>query len=179
MSSHTVYRLTSQSSFEGIEAFQETIPVASNYEILVKIRSVALNFRDIAISKGFYPFSVKGNVVPCSDMAGEVVQVGEGVQDFHVGDRVTSTVCQAALYGPVLNPENTLGSSIDGVLRQYIVLPAHVAVRLPDSRHTFTEWAASITTSYSVWNAFYGSVPLKPGQTVLVLGMIYRIFHLI
>lgn len=170
---HTVYRLTSRTGFDGLEAFQEPLPSAGKHEILVRVRSVALNFRDIAIAKGIFPLPVKDNVVPCSDMAGEVVQVGEGVREFAIGDHVTAPVSLIVLYGPVKDEDNSLGGSVDGVLREYIVLPAHATIKLPkSSSHSFTEWAAMVTTAYTVWNAFYGSIPLRPGQTVLVLGMI-------
>lgn len=169
MSSQTVYRLTSRTGFNGIEAFQEPVPSASRHEVLVKIRSVSLNFRDIAIAKGIFPLPVKDNVVPCSDMAGEVVQVGEGVEGFSVGDTVTAPVSLIVLYGPVKDEDHSLGATVDGVLRQYVVLPAHATIKLGPS-HTFTEWAATVTTAYTVWNAFYGSAPLRPGQTVLLLG---------
>lgn len=44
------------------------------FEVLsIKIKAVALNYRDIAISTGLYPFPVKTNVVPYSDASGEVL----------------------------------------------------------------------------------------------------------
>lgn len=171
MSTQTVYRLASRGSFEGLQPVQEPIPQAGKYEVLVRVRSVALNFRDIAIAKDIFPLPVKDNLVPCSDMAGEVVQVGELVRDFSIGDRVIAPVSLIVLYGPVKDEDNSLGGSVDGVLQQYIVLPAHATVKLPCSSHTFSDWAATVTTAYTVWNAFYGCQPLKPGQTVLLLGL--------
>ena len=170
MSTQTVYRFASRGSLDGLQSSQEPIPVAGKYEVLVKVRSVALNFRDIAIAKDIFPLPVKEDLIPCSDMAGEVVQVGDQVRDFSVGDRVVAPVSLVVLYGPVTDEDNSLGGSVDGVLRQYLVLPAHATVKLPPSSHSFSDWAATVTTAYTVWNAFYGGVPLKPGQTVLLLG---------
>jgi NADPH:quinone reductase-like Zn-dependent oxidoreductase len=170
MPTQTVYRLVSQAGFDGLQSFQEPVPSTGKYEVLVRVRSVALNFRDIAIATGNFPLPVKDNVVPCSDMAGDVVQVGEGVREFSIGDRVIAPVSLVVLYGPVQDEDNSLGGSVDGVLRQYLLLPAHATVKLPRSSHTFCEWAATVTTAYTVWNAFYGYAPLRPGQTVLFLG---------
>jgi NADPH:quinone reductase-like Zn-dependent oxidoreductase len=170
MSTQTVYRLVSPGSFEGLQPTQEAISHAGKYEILVRVRSVALNFRDIAIARDIFPLPVKENLVPCSDMAGEVLQVGEGVGGFAIGDHVIAPVSLIVLYGPVKDEDNSLGGSVDGVLRQYLVLPAHSTVKLPRSSHTFSDWAATVTTAYTVWNAFYGCSPLRPGQTVLLLG---------
>lgn len=171
MSSHTVYRLSSRNGFDGIEAFQEPIPVITKHEVLIRVRGVALNYRDIATALGTLPLAIKDRVVPCSDMAGEIAQVGEGVEGFSIGDRVTCPVSPAVIYGPVKDENHTLGGSIDGVLREYIVLPAIAVIKLPSSSHSFAEWSAVVTTASTVWNAFYGNAPLRPGQTVLVLGM--------
>ncbi|KAF7555276.1 hypothetical protein G7Z17_g2284 [Cylindrodendrum hubeiense] len=170
MSTHTVYRFTSRNGFDGLQAFQEPIPVAGKYEVLVKVRSVALNYRDVAIANSTYPVPVKDLVIPCSDMAGEVVQVGELADGFSIGDRVISPVSHAMLYGPAKDHINTLGGLKDGVLREYIALPAHATIKLPKSSHSFAQWASLVTTGGTAWNSLYGLVPLKPGQTVLVLG---------
>ncbi|KIX94911.1 uncharacterized protein Z520_09221 [Fonsecaea multimorphosa CBS 102226] len=166
----TVYRLTSRTGFDGLESFQEPVPTASKHDILIKVCSVALNFRDIAIATGTYPVPVKDNVVPCSDMAGEVVQVGDEVKGFAVGDLVIAPVSLDTLYGPVKEQAGSLGGSEDGVLRQYLTLQGNTAIKLPKSNHSLDEWAATVTAVYTVWNAFYGAMPLKPGDTVLALG---------
>ena len=57
-------------------------------EVLVRVRAVSLNFRDIAILRGRYPRRSVPGLVPVSDAAGEVVAVGEDVHAFKVGDRV-------------------------------------------------------------------------------------------
>ncbi|KAH7020228.1 hypothetical protein EDB80DRAFT_870819 [Ilyonectria destructans] len=170
MASHTVYRLTSRDGFDGLQAFTEPIPTAGKYEILVKVRSVALNYRDVAIATSKYPAPVKDQVIPCSDMAGEVVQVGDLVDGFSVGDSVISPVSHVMLYGPAKSHLHTLGGLKDGVLREYMALPAHAIIKLPKSSHSFTQWASMITTAGTAWNALYEYAPLKPGQTVLVLG---------
>ena len=170
MSRQTVYRLTSRTGFDGLESFQEPVPSAAKHEILVKVRSVALNFRDVAIATGTYPVPVKDNLVPCSDMAGEVVEVGEGVSGFAVGDWVTAPVSLDTLYGPVKDGAGSLGGSEDGVLREYFTLQGNTAIKIPKSNHNLNDWATTVTAVYTVWNAFYGATPLKPGDTVLALG---------
>ncbi|CAJ2513015.1 Uu.00g011340.m01.CDS01 [Anthostomella pinea] len=152
MSSQTVFRLTPQNGFEALQAFQEPIPTVGKQEVLVKIRSVALNYRDIVIATAKYPVPVKDNVIPCSDMAGEVAQVSDGVTVLSVGDRVLAPVDPDFLYGPSKGAGGAFGGGRDGVLT------------------AFTQWAALVGTGSTVWNAFYGNKPLKPGDTVLILG---------
>lgn len=76
--------------------------------------------------------NVKPNFVPCSDMAGEVIAVGEDVKDWKAGDRVC-----ANFFLEKLNDEQTpetdgsaLGGPVDGVLIEYRTFPAHVRPRL-------------------------------------------------
>ncbi|KIW87926.1 uncharacterized protein Z519_11511 [Cladophialophora bantiana CBS 173.52] len=166
----TVFRLTSGGGFEGLQAFKEPVPTIGDYEVLVKIHSVAINYRDIAIANGTYPLAVNDQVVPCTDMAGQVLQVSKQVDNIVVGDAVVAAISSSALYGPVKDDKHTLGGSKDGVLREYIVLPVHQVVKLPRSLHTFTQWSAAVATGTTVWNCFYGCLPLKPGQTVLIQG---------
>ena len=56
-------------------------------EILVRIRAVTLNYRDLAIAQGSYG-SFALPIVPASDACGEVVATGPDVTRFHIGDAV-------------------------------------------------------------------------------------------
>lgn len=171
MSSQTVFRLASRDGFDGLQAFTEPIPTVDKYEVLVKVRSVALNYRDVAIATSTCPLPVKDQVIPCSDMAGEVAKVGGLVNGFSVGDSVLAPLNPSLLYGPLKDASDTFGGPKDGMLREYIALPAYAIIKLPRSSHSFTQWAAMVCTGSTVWNAFIGNTPLKPGDTVLLLGM--------
>lgn len=103
-------------------------------------------------------------------MAGEVVQVGDGVRNFTRGDLVIAPVSLDTLYGSVKDGAGSLGGTEDGVLREYLTLPANTAIKLPKSDHNLNDWASTVTAVYTVWNAFYGATRLKPGDTVLALG---------
>lgn len=77
---------------------------------------------------GTYPLKQKDNVVPCSDMAGEIIAVGEDVKHWKVGDRVCPNFALDHIAGDINDDiKNTsLGAQIDGVLTQYKIVPAHV-----------------------------------------------------
>lgn len=176
MTSQTVFRVTLKDGIDGIQAFKEPIPKAGNYEVLIKIRSVALNYRDIAIASSKYLLPTTDKVIPTSDMAGEVVEVGKHVDGFSTGDWVIPPVSASYLYGSFKQGVDAYGSVEDGMLRQYVVLPAHILTKLPKSTLNFNQWAAIVCTGATVWNAFYGNTPLKPGDTVLLQGMSERPF---
>lgn len=170
--SQTVFRINGErTSVRNLKAFNEPIPAPAKHEVLIKVHAVSLNFRDIAIATSQYPFPVKDSVVPCSDAAGEVVQVGEGVKRVAVGDRVIGTFDPTNLFGQQADWLNGQGGPVDGVLREYVTIPAVSAVKVPkDSPQSFSEWSTLVCTGVTAWNALYGNVPLKPGQIVLVQG---------
>ncbi|KAF2665134.1 NAD-P-binding protein [Microthyrium microscopicum] len=170
MSTQTVFRITLKDGIDGIQAFNEPIPKAGQYEVLIKIRSVALNYRDIAIANSTYPLPTKDQVIPTSDMAGEILEVGEHVDGFSVGDWVIPPVTADYLYGPFKEGVDAYGSVADGMLREYVVLPAHILVKVPKSNINFNQWASVVGTGSTIWNAYYGNTPLKPGDTILLQG---------
>lgn len=171
MSTQTAFRLVSRNGFDGFQPQQEPIPDIDRHELLIKVRSVALNFRDVAIATSKYPFPVKDNLVPCSDAMGEVHAIGESVEGFSKGDKVVIAFDPTTLYGPINNWNHALGGPTDGVLREYLRIPYHGVVKIPtDSTVKDEEWAALVCTGVTAWNSLFGLTPLRPGQTVLFQG---------
>lgn len=166
----TVFRVSLEDGIDGIQPYQEPIPKPGHYEVLVKIRSIALNYRDIAIASSRYLLPTQDQVIPTSDMAGEVVEVGGLVDNFATGDWVVPPVSASYVYGPFREGVDAYGSVVDGMLREYVVLPAHILIKVPKLTLSFTQWAAVVCTGATVWNAYYGNMPLKPGDTVLLQG---------
>ncbi|KAL6810277.1 NAD(P)-binding protein [Trichoderma sp. SZMC 28015] len=167
----TVFRLQSRQSIVEFTTSTEKIPKAAAYEVLVKVRSVALNFRDLAIATSRYPFPVKDNVIPVSDAAGEIVEIGPNVQGFTIGDSVIVNFNPRNFYGPIKDWYGGLGGPVDGVLRNYLPINADSVIKVPKGASLkASQWAALVCTGTTAWNALYGNVPLKPGQTVLFQG---------
>jgi len=66
---------------------------------------------------------------------------------------------------------NGLGGPKDGVLRQYIAIPATAIVKIPSTtKLSWSQLASLVCTGTTAWNALYGNLPLKPGQTLLFQG---------
>ena len=83
------------------------------------------------MAKGQYPLGQKENPVLGSDLAGEIIALGEEVKGWKVGDRVCSNFSTDHIFGDITEAikHTGLGAPIDGVLTEYKVLPAHVSVR--------------------------------------------------
>jgi NADPH:quinone reductase-like Zn-dependent oxidoreductase len=166
------FRLKERNGIDSLELVHEEIPSFDKHEVLIKIKSVALNFRDIGVANGQYPFPVKDHVVPCSDACGEVVEVGDCVQGLSKGDLVVGTFDPTNLYGQQKDWNNGLGGPVDGVLREFIALPSSSVVKVPSNTGLSTaHWASVVCTGVTAWNSLYANIPLRPGQIVLFIGM--------
>jgi NADPH:quinone reductase-like Zn-dependent oxidoreductase len=158
----------------GIEALTKVDlpqPKPAHRQVLVKILACSLNFRDLAIVLGRYRMPTKANVVPLSDGAGEVVEVGPGVTRVKVGDRVAGNFFQRWPGGHASadTQASALGGSIDGMLREYAVLEEDGVVKLP-AHLSYQEGACLPCAGVTAWNALVEHGRLIAGQTVLVQG---------
>ncbi|KAL3465567.1 hypothetical protein BJX64DRAFT_275151 [Aspergillus heterothallicus] len=163
--------LNAEKDFDGLKYEDAPLPGVGENEVLVRLHGASLNYRDLIIPKGKYPFPLDLPVVPGSDGAGEVVEVGSKVNQFKKGDKVVTLFNQLHQYGAVdaAASKSGLGGVIDGTLRQYGVFNENGVVRAP-SNLNFLESSTLTCAGLTSWNALYGLKPLLPGQTVLVQG---------
>jgi len=161
----------SGAGIEGLAFQTSAIAQPKATEVLVKIHAVSLNFRDVAMATGSYTLGVKENVVPGSDCAGEIVALGSDVQGWNSGDRVCVNFAPTHLYGgfSVELSRSALGGPTDGVLVEYRTFPASALVRVPEYL-SYEEAATLPCAALTAYSALMGPVPLKGGDTVLVLG---------
>jgi NADPH:quinone reductase-like Zn-dependent oxidoreductase len=140
-------------------------------QVLIKVRAVSLNYRDLMVVKGLYNPKLPLPMIPFSDGAGEVVAVGEGVTRVKVGDAIAGIFFQTWIAGKltVEKTHSALGGAIDGMLSEYVVLHEDGVVRVP--AHLTDEEAATLPcAAVTAWNALFHSGSLKAGETVLVQG---------
>ena len=81
----------------GIDALaivDRPMPKPLYRQVLVKVAACSLNFRDLIIVRGRYRMPVRDNVIPLSDGAGEVVEIGPGVLRVKAGDKVAGCFFQ-------------------------------------------------------------------------------------
>lgn len=138
-------------------------------EILVRVHASSLNFHDYAVVNGM--LKTRDGVVPMSDGAGYVVEVGEGVTAFKAGDTVVSTFFPDWEGGEATPAKVAAlpGERIDGFARELAVVPSHHFVKAPkDFSHA--ESATLPCAGLTAWRALVVEGGIKAGDTVLVQG---------
>ena len=144
-------------------------PAPGPGEITVRLKASSLNFHDYAVVKGM--IEADEGRIPMSDGAGEVVAVGDEVEDFAVGDAVVSTFFPYWLDGgtPPGAFTRVPGDGIDGYAREAVTMPAHAFTRQPKGL-SHSEAATLTCAGVTAWRALFVDDDIKPGDTVLVQG---------
>jgi 2-desacetyl-2-hydroxyethyl bacteriochlorophyllide A dehydrogenase len=110
-------------------------------EALVQIRAVGICGSDIGLVEGEGPPWTNYPLVPGHEVCAEVVELGEGVEDLTVGDRValhgfvycgTCTPCREGRYYQCADLRE-VGFTIDGGYREFAALPAYTLTPIPDA----------------------------------------------
>ena len=125
-------------------------PVAGPGQLLVAVKACAINYPDVLIIEDRYQFKPPRPFAPGGEIAGVVEAVGEGVTGWSPGDRLIAMIGH-------------------GGLAEKVVVPAAMAVPLPDGR-SFVDGSALILTYATTIHALLDRGKLKAGETLLVLG---------
>jgi NADPH:quinone reductase-like Zn-dependent oxidoreductase len=140
-------------------------------EVLVKLSTASLNYRDYMMATGTYNPKLKRPLVPLSDGVGVVSEVGKAVTRFKTGDRVAGCFFQKWIEGPPSRYKNNsaLGGAMDGVAREFAVFSEEGLVAVPASLSD-VEAATLPCAAVTAWHALFGHSNSAPGDTVLLQG---------
>ena len=165
------YELGPQTGVESLTPVTRPVPQPGPGEVLLKVRLVCLNARDVQVIEGRYGAKKAENRIPVAEGLGEVVALGEGVTALALGDRAIGAHFTGWLDGP-FNPRYfgiDYGITHDGWLAEYIRFPADALVRVPDALSD--EQAAPLSASaLTAWHAVVEVGAVKAGDLVLALG---------
>jgi NADPH:quinone reductase-like Zn-dependent oxidoreductase len=165
-----LYEIRETKGIDSLIRIERDVPKPAAGEVLIRIHAVSLNYRDLLIAKGQYARGLKLPLIPLSDGAGEVIEVGAGVTRVQRGDRVAGIFMQNWLSGEV-SPyvaRSALGGSVDGVFAEHVILNENGVVHIP-AHLSYAEAATLPCAGVTAWNALTTWM-LKPGITVLVQG---------
>jgi NADPH:quinone reductase-like Zn-dependent oxidoreductase len=171
MGSARAVRVTAGFSIDELTFDSVEVAPPGRQQVLVAIKAVSLNYRDLLVVTGKYNPHLPKPIVICSDAAGEVVAVGEDVKNFKPGDRVIGSFFQNWYDGELDRDvaPSALGGSIDGVLAGERVFDARGLVHLP-AHLGYEEGATLPCAAVTAWNGMITTAHLKSGDAVLLLG---------
>ncbi|WP_374413737.1 NAD(P)-dependent alcohol dehydrogenase [Novosphingobium colocasiae] len=171
MTQNRTYTIQPGKGIAGLELEDRPVPTPGRGQVLLRMKAFSLNFRDLLMVDGLYPVAMPERVVPLSDGAGEIVELGEGCNRLAVGDRVCPIFMQSWIGGDMSDADagSALGGGIDGVLAEYIVVDEAGLVRIP-AHMSYADASTLPCAAVTAWNALYGKEPIQPGSTVLTLG---------
>lgn len=156
---------------DSLALVERDSPAVGPGEVKIRVHAVSLNYRDLMVVQGRYNPKLAMPRVPCSDGAGEVIAVGDGVTRWKIGDRVAGIFMQNWLDGPpaAAKTKGALGGDIDGMLATEVVLREQGLVGIPDHL-TWAEAATLPCAGVTAWNALFSACDIRPGTTVLIQG---------
>lgn len=156
---------------QNLRLVQTNRPKPGPKDVLIHMNAVSLNYRDKAIIDGTYPLPMTFPMIPTSDLAGEVVAVGDQVTGLRPGDHVVSVYKPFWLDGVPSQEANSqnLGGPLAGTLAEYVVLPENGALTYPSylaPKEASTLPIAAVTA----WVGLFAKGDLRSSQTILVQG---------
>ena len=131
---------------EVLEQAELPIPVPGPGQVLIRIEAIGVNFIEIYFRRGTYKAALP--MVPGSEAAGTIEELGPGVNGFKTGDAVASV-------------------SVLGSYAEYALVPAAQLVKVPAGLSP-EKAAAAMLQGMTAHYLAYSTYPLKAGDTALV-----------
>jgi len=146
-------------------------------EVLVRVRACAINHLDIWVRRGWPGLKLEMPHWCGADVAGEIIELGEGVSGWEIGQRV---VVDPGIN--ILEDEFTrrgeftlspgylvLGEQVRGGAAEYLAIPARNLAMMPEDLD-YPEAAAPLLVSLAAWRMLIHQGKLRAGESVLVVG---------
>ena len=146
-------------------------------QVKVQVRATALNYLDIWVRRGWPGLKLEMPHWCGADVAGDVVELGDGVSEWHAGQRVVGDPGInlfedefTARGEDCLSPGyHVIGEHQRGGAAEYIVLPANGLAAIPDEVD-YPEAAAPLLVTLTAWRMLIHRAGLRAGESVLVVG---------
>lgn len=167
-----VFQIQDDWGFDHLQIATRPDPKPGPGQVLIAMRASSINYRDLVVpNRGYGSFTGNLPLIPLSDGVGEIVEVGAGVRQLKVGDRVCPCFMQNWSGGELTleRVTGTLGGPIDGTMAQFMCLPESGVVKVP--AYLSHEEAATLPcAALTAWSALVTYDHLRPGSRVLVQG---------
>jgi NADPH:quinone reductase-like Zn-dependent oxidoreductase len=163
---------------EVLEYSEIPTPEPGPGEVLVHLKTAALNHLDLWTREGWPGIKLKYPHIPGADGAGEVAEVGNGVTGWKAGDRVVINSnlscghCEYCIAGKdnMCRTWELIGENVRGTYAEYVLVPAANLYPLPED-FAEREAAAAALVFHTAWHSLITRGKLRPAESVLVVGV--------
>lgn len=164
-----IIAVSSPGGLNQLQILEKPDPVPGPGEILVQWHATSLNYHDYLVALGAIP--VPDGRIPMSDGAGEILAVGENVDEWIVGDQVMSMFFPNWLEGkPTIKKTRGIsGETVDGYIAEKSCVPASAVTAIPKG-YSYAEAATLPCAGLTAWRALMVEGGFKMGDSVLVEG---------
>ena len=165
------YHLNSHAGAGRLEPVEVNKPEPGAGEVRIRVEAASLNYRDLITLDRAGQSGLNGRV-PLSDGAGVVDAIGANVAQWRVGDRVAASFFRDWISGPFKSsyvPSSLGGNTTDGMLGEYVVLPATALVAVP-AHLSLVEAATLPCAGVTAWHGLVTRGGMSKGDTLLVQG---------
>ena len=136
-------------------------PQATEGHVVIRVRASSFNYHDVFTVKGMPGIKVPLPVIIGLDMAGDIDELGPGVEGWKVGERV--------LVNPLNKKKGLMGEMLDGGMAEYCLVAADQLIRMPDDV-SYAD-AASLPVAYgTAHRMLITHNTIKAGDKVIILG---------
>jgi len=153
-------------------------PEPGSGEVLVRVLGVSVNHLDLWVRRGMPGLPIPMPRIPGCDGTGEIVALGAGVQDagLSVGQRVVLEPGYTTQPSPAVergldhlaDDYEIRGEHCDGFAREFVVLPAHYVLPLPDGVDP-VQAAAVPLVFLTAWGLLHSRAKIQARERVLVV----------
>jgi NADPH:quinone reductase-like Zn-dependent oxidoreductase len=136
-------------------------PVVTEGHVVIRVRATSFNYHDVFTVRGMPGIKVPMPMIIGLDIAGEILEVGAGVEGWKTGDRV--------LVNPLNRKKGLMGEMMHGGLAEKCLVAEHQLIRMPD-KVSFAQ-AASLPVAYGTAHRMIVThKTIQAGEKVVVLG---------
>ncbi len=167
-----VFQIEGEWGMDHLRLSARPEPQAGPGQVVVQMKASSLNYRDLVVpNRGYGNHTGSLPLIPVSDGAGVVTEVGAGVRRVAVGDRVCPTYFQRWVSGePDLERlTQSLGGPIDGTMTEYMCLSEEGVSKVP-AHLSDVEAATLPCAALTAWSALVTCSNTRPGDRVLIQG---------
>lgn len=141
-------QLTGLCGLDSLQVADVDLPVPQHGEVLIKVMAAGINYAELEQTRGAYPFQRPLPGVMGFEAAGEVVELGPGVKNLRIGDRIAS-----------LAPS--------GGYAEYATARADLAILIPENV-SFAQATSIVVQGVSAFALLKLAAKPKPNETILI-----------